>query len=110
MLKPNQSIILKGPNEAGREIIAASASDSTFLMAYTPFGSNFSLSITLIKGDSIKAWWFNPRNSTSIFINQMDINSDMEFDPPFDEKRGNDWVLIIDKANSGYLNISEMSK
>jgi len=110
LLKPNQSIILKGPNEAGREIIAASASDSTFLMAYTPFGSNFSLSLTLIKGDSIKAWWFNPRNSTSIFINQMDKNSDMEFDPPFDEKLGNDWVLIIDKANSGYLNISEMSK
>ena len=101
-LAPDQKIIIEGPNAAGKAIVAATAQDSSFLMAYAPYGSNFRLSLKKINADSVRAWWFNPRDRTTIRMGKIKKADDRVFDPPADERRGNDWVLVLDDARRNH--------
>ncbi|MEX2593594.1 MAG: glycoside hydrolase family 140 protein [Anditalea sp.] len=92
---PNQEIILKGPQGSGMKILAAMAADGSFVLAYTPYGSNFSLDLSQLSGDQISVSWFNPQIGESVKAGTMEKKETMDFDPPSDEKRGNDWVLVV---------------
>ena len=93
---PAFELVQSGPNSNGREILAAVASDSTFVVAYTPYGVNFTLDLSNIKMEAPTAKWFNPRNNTFIPIGEAKKDDNVLFTAPADPKAGNDWVLIID--------------
>lgn len=94
-LMPAQDLVKNSPKEAGMEILAAKANDGSFLLAYTPYGSGFSLDLSPLRGNNISLTWFNPRIGERIHAGTMKKKGLMEFDPPGDEKRGNDWVLLL---------------
>lgn len=97
LLESDQSLLGRGPNTAGKAIRVALASDSSLVMAYSPFGSSFTLSLNRLSAARLHVWWFNPRDGTHIDAGEMEApTSDILFDPPGDEKRDNDWVLVID--------------
>ena len=101
LLEPSNALVTRGPNTDGREVMAALAKDGSFLFAYTPFGSEFTIEIDKIQGDTVRLWWFNPRIGTSIPMGELKKEKYYQADPPSDEKRGNDWVLIIENAALG---------
>lgn len=102
VLAPAQTRLLAGPNAGGLEVRVAAARDGSFLMAYTPHGSIFDLSLKDLGTGALHGWWFNPRDGTSIEIGPLASTERATFDPPADERRGNDWVLVLDDAARGF--------
>lgn len=94
-LVPKNEIIKSGPNTNGKEILAAVANDGAFLVAYSPYGMNFNLDLSTLNSQLLHAKWFNPKNNTYINLDEINKGDDVEFDPPADPERGNDWVLLI---------------
>ncbi len=94
-MKPKFDLVKSGPNTNGREILAAAATDSTFIIAYSPYGINFNLDLSSLNSEDISASWFNPRNNSFIQIGEVKQEDNVLFDPPADPKMGNDWVLIV---------------
>jgi len=73
-----------------------------FLFAYSYTGRSFTLQLGHISGSRLKAWWFKPKDGTSELIGQFKNDGVQSFDPPGEEKQGNDWVLVLDDAAKGY--------
>ena len=94
-LVPAPSWLRSGPNTGGREIRVAAAANGTLVFAYSPYGTSFTLDLSAVKGEKIKTHWFNPRNGTTVTVGTAEKTELMAFDPPADEKRGNDWVLVL---------------
>jgi len=102
LLQPAQSLLRSGPNTGGKEIRVALASDGSCVLAYSPYGSSFTLLLTELASARLRGWWFNPRDKTYIDMGAIEMGSEMVFDPPSDERRGNDWVLVLDDADKQY--------
>ena len=102
LLEPASNILRDAPNTFGRECRAASASDGSFLMVYSPYGSTFTITTEKLQALNLKAWWFNASIGRAVFIGELVKESEMTFDPPADERRGNDWVLVLEDAAKGY--------
>lgn len=102
LLEPASEMLRDAPSEAGTECRAAAASDGSFLMVYAPFGSTFKISTEKLKAIRVKAWWFDTSTGEAISVGELVVENEMTFDPPSDEKRGNDWVLVLDDASKGF--------
>ncbi|MDZ7345401.1 MAG: glycoside hydrolase family 140 protein, partial [candidate division KSB1 bacterium] len=98
LLQPASHLLLDAPSEPEKICRAALARDGSFLVVYTPYGSTFTLDLEPMKGSQVVGWWYSPAIGKSIYIGKFEKNSRMTFDPPSDEKRGNDWVLLLDDA------------
>jgi hypothetical protein len=94
-MQPDNSIVKNGPNTNGREILASAATDGTFIIAYTPHGMDFSLDLSKLKSEMVSVSWFNPRNNSYITLKDIDKGENVNFDPPADPARGNDWLLLV---------------
>ncbi|MBN2480170.1 MAG: glycoside hydrolase family 140 protein [Bacteroidales bacterium] len=103
LIPSNDLIIQTSAVGSGSEILAAMASDTSYMILYTPFGSKFSVKTDVFSDASLFAWWFNPRNCTVIIIGEIKPSKNKNFDPPFDEDRGNDWVLVIEKESKNFV-------
>jgi len=92
---PDQSLIAGEQGQKYDYIAATRGRDYAFI--YTCNGHNFSVNMGKIKGDKVKASWYNPKNGQSMLIDNFDNNGVREFNPPGDELLGNDWVLVLEK-------------
>ncbi len=54
-----------------------------------------SLNMGKIKGDKVKASWYNPRNGKLKTIGTFNNKGVQEFNPPGEKMDGNDWVLVL---------------
>lgn len=98
-LQPADDLLKNAPNVGGKTVKASLASDGSFLFVYTPFGSDLTVDLSKMDASNLRCWWYNPRNHTSIHIKDMENPKNAQlFDPPADEKEGNDWVLVVDAA------------
>ena len=93
-------LLKKGPNTTGKEVVVGRANDGSFIMAYAPHGSTFSLDLD-IDASNLKAWWYHGRTGTCVDGGSIDKEAEVSFDPPGDEARGNDWVLLVEEASDG---------
>ena len=86
----------------GRYVFAATRDvDGTFAMVYAPIGRTFSVRMDVIKGLSVKAWWFNPRTGEATAIGTFPNTGERAFTPP-DPGEMIDWVLVLDDASKNY--------
>lgn len=105
---PDPSIIVEGkvltamPGEGRYRFVATRDEAGTYAMIYAPVGREFSVNMKKIKGNTVKAWWFNPRNGEATlfgtFANDQAIRT---FSPP-GKGEMTDWVLVLDDAASNY--------
>lgn len=87
---------------AGRYRFAATRdTDGTYAMVYAPVGRSFKVRMDAIKGPTIKAWWFNPRDGKAKAIGTFTNEGEREFTPP-DKGEMIDWVLVLDDAAKNY--------
>jgi hypothetical protein len=96
-LEPKNEIVKSGPNTNGKDVLAAVADDGSFLVAYSPWGMNFKLDLTILRSKELKASWFNPRNNAYIKLGNVTSGGEFMFDPPADPMRGNDWILLVNE-------------
>jgi len=68
-------------------------------MVYAPVGRPFTVRLSKVGGDRIKAWWFNPRNGKARAIGTFrNDGGERTFTPP-DAGEHLDWVLVLDDAS-----------
>jgi hypothetical protein len=98
---PDQSIIVSGQGEKGEYITAFRDAKGRYGMIYLPVGKEMVVNAGFIKGDMIRAWWFDPKNNKASMIGTMKRSDALKFTPPAlgIEK---DWVLILDDANEKF--------
>jgi hypothetical protein len=76
-------------------------SEGSYAMVYAPVGKTFSVRTDCIRGDTINAWWFNPRTGKASLIAKFSNTRRHEFTPP-DVGEALDWVLVLDDAARGF--------
>ena len=88
---PAQELIV---DNGERYNYVAGTKGKDYAMLYVYNGRSFRVDITKLNFSPSKATWFDPRTGEkkSIAIGNSDL-----FDPPGEQKDGNDWVLIIEK-------------
>jgi hypothetical protein len=87
---------------AGRyEFTATRDTDGTYAMVYAPIGRSFSVRMTVIKGSTVKCWWFNPRTGAATLIGSFPNTGERQFTPP-DKGEMLDWVLVLDDESKRY--------
>ena len=93
---PDQSLV-STQGEKYRYIAATRGRDYAMLYNYT--GRTFQVNMGKIRGKKIRASWFDPRTGEKHPIGKFRNKGSLQFDPPGEEMDGNDWVLILEKAN-----------
>lgn len=87
---------------AGRyRFVATRDETGSYAMVYAPVGRQFKVRMDLIKGATVKAWWFNPRDGRATLIGEFPNTGERAFTPP-DPGEHLDWVLVLDDAAKEY--------
>ena len=95
---PDQSLIVGDAWVGTGDHLRATRDEArTYAMLYVPSGQHVKANLTLLAGDKVRAWWFNPRDGVATLLGELEKKPDAEFKPPFDA-RGRDWVLVLDDA------------
>ncbi|MDE1193577.1 MAG: glycoside hydrolase family 140 protein [Arachidicoccus sp.] len=94
---PDQSVVV---DQGEKYKYIAVTRSNAYLLAYDYTGRKFSLNLENIKVKSVVASWYNPRNGSKTAIGKILSNGIVNFNPPGEEKNGNDWVLILDYIKS----------
>jgi hypothetical protein len=101
-LAPDQGVLARDPGEGAGHQRAARARDGSYLFAYTPLGQPLSIRLDRLRTQEVRAYWFDPRTGEASEIGTFAGRGVREFDPPGAVGRGNDWVLVIDSADTDF--------
>lgn len=73
------------------------------LMAHAPAGEGFALDTTALPGESLRAWWFDPRTGVPVDTGSVPRSASTAFFPPVTGPADaeQDWVLVVDDADAG---------
>lgn len=86
----------------GRYHVAATRDASgAFGMVYSPVGRPFSVRMEKIRGEEIRAWWFNPRDGQATPLGSFPRGGERRFTPPSPGEYL-DWILVLDDASQGF--------
>jgi hypothetical protein len=94
---PDQSLIAGEVDQTRRHIAATRGKDYAFL--YCPMNEAVKVKLGKIRGDQVKAWWYNPRNGIATAIGLFDNTGTLTLSVPPD---GPDWILVLDDAQAAY--------
>ncbi|MHC1763067.1 MAG: glycoside hydrolase family 140 protein [Verrucomicrobiia bacterium] len=86
--------------------VTAIADDASFAIAYLPTRRTLTLDMAKLSGDTLKGWWFNPRDGKVTVIGKFPNTGEREFTPP-DLAEQLDWVLVLDNAARNYPQAGE---
>jgi len=96
----NQQLIVENPYDPTGYLTACSGDG--YIFVYIPTGKTVKIKTGLLNASTIKIWWFNPRTGEVIAAGERSNQDIIEFDPPGECQRGNDWVVVIDDIRMGY--------
>jgi len=87
---------------AGRyQFTSTRDTSGSYAMVYAPVGRSFSVRMSAITGNRVKAWWFNPRTGAATAIGSFANTGQREFTPP-DRGEMLDWILVLDDESKKY--------
>lgn len=84
--------VFEGYGSKETYVSAALSENGETLIAYLPVGTTIGVDLSMISGNRVVAWWFNPRNGLAHKVGEYPQKGRMQFTPP-DTK---DWVLVLD--------------
>jgi hypothetical protein len=93
---PDQSLVVGEQGEKYNYIAATRGNDYVFIYDYT--GKPFEVRMGKINGGSVKASWYSPKNGSKKSIGTFVNKGFRKFDPPGEQRGGNDWVLILESV------------
>jgi hypothetical protein len=80
--------------------------DASYIMVYLPLFRSLSIDTSVIAGEKLKVWWFNPRNGQAFLQSEIENSAAFSFsnwDHIIKEGQGGpDWVVVIDDAAAAY--------
>jgi hypothetical protein len=90
---PAQELVVDSGERYNR---VAATKGNSYAMFYVYNGRPFSIDASKLKFAATKAHWFNPATSKQQSVEGYKKDK-ASFDPPGEQKDGNDWVLILEK-------------
>ncbi len=100
--RPAPMFFLKSFAGLGTEHIQATLSeDDSYAMVYSAAGKSFKVDLDKLSGETLNAFWYDPRTGDSHAIGQFSSDGIKEFKPPT-EGYGQDWVLVLDDASKEF--------
>jgi hypothetical protein len=96
---PDQSIIEENNTLPSERIQATRGNNYAFI--YSSEGKPFTVILNKISGNTLHAYWYNPRNGKTTEIGKFSNSNPKKFIPP-SGGYGQDWVLVIDDAAKNY--------
>ncbi len=97
-LIPANEFVVDGPQRGGARIRAARANDGDFALVYSPRGETFAVAMGITAPSQVRASWYDPRYGTGYHLHTGDNAAIQTFVPP-SSGRGQDWVLVLDRAD-----------
>lgn len=73
----------------------------SYAMVYAPVGRSFSVRLDQLSGETIRAWWFDPRNGSARLIGEFPKAATKQFTPPTPGELL-DWILVLDDAAKNF--------
>ena len=104
---PDDSVIVTSevptamPGAGRYKFVATRDEAGTYAMVYAPIGRPFIVRTDVIKGQRVKAWWFDPRTGKATDAGEFANSGTKAFTPP-DRGEMVDWVLVLDDAAKQY--------
>ena len=92
---PDQSAIASEQGEGTQRLVAARAEDGSFAIAYTPRGEPVSIHMNALRGSSVKAQWYDPRDGSWRAIGRFANKGVREFAAPSHGEQ-DDWLPVLD--------------
>lgn len=80
----------------------AGAEDGSYVLGYTPAGSDVVLDLDLLSGDTARPWWVQPATGTTLELAQLSSSGIARFPVPQGTGGSTDWVLVVDDVAAGY--------
>jgi predicted esterase len=99
---PDQSLIVGSTLGGSDHVQAMRAGDRSYALVYSASGQSFKVDLTKVSGTSVKASWFSPRDGSTQDAGTFAESSAQTFTPPT-SGYGQDWVLVLDDADQGYI-------
>ncbi len=96
---PDQSLIVPSYYPETDYVVATRGDGYAFV--YFPTGWPAEIILDKIGAKSINAYWYDPRNGESKFIESFAGNGTRKFTPP-SNGRGNDWILVLDDVTKNF--------
>lgn len=93
---PHQDIVARNPHDPPGRLVACSGKD--YSMVYAPTGKEIWLYPDKLAFKRYKARWYDPRTGEFQPGEGSEMDGLVVFDPPGEEERGNDWVLVIEEV------------
>jgi hypothetical protein len=93
---PDQSLVVGEQGEKYAYIAATRGNDYAFVYDYS--GKPVEVRMGKIAGSNVKASWYSPKNGSKKAIGTFINKGFRKFDPPGEQKDGNDWVLILESV------------
>lgn len=89
---PDQAMVVSG------ERVRATRGDG-YAFFYIPTGKPLTVALGKVSGETVEAWWYDPREGTSHPIGAVPNQGTKEFAPPAGDQ---DWVLVLDDASKKF--------
>ncbi len=97
---PDQGMVVGGQTEDNNYTSATRDVNGTFAMIYFPQGTEKTLDLAELNGNTFTAWWYDPRTGVS-FKGKAIQEKRPKIYPP-SKGIGNDWVLVVDALNTDF--------
>nr|GFC05114.1 hypothetical protein [Tanacetum cinerariifolium] len=91
---PDQSLIAGDAGQKYNRLLATRGKNYAFIYTYN--GREMKVNLGKIAGAKVKASWYSPRDGKTTAIGTFANKGTREFNPPGEQKDGNDWVLVLD--------------
>ena len=104
---PDDSLIVPAvpatsiPGTGVNRMAATRDNAASYMLVYTPAGRPFRVRTGRLSGDTLRAWWFNPRDGNPQLIGEFTKTDTRPFTPPMLGEQM-DWVLVIDDVAKDY--------
>ena len=104
---PDNSIVVTSevssavPGTGAYSFVATRDQNELYAMVYVPVGRRFSVKMDVIKGSSVIAWWYNPRNGEATKIGKYKNTGTQTFNTP-DPGESLDWILVLDDESANF--------
>ncbi len=98
---PDQSLLASEAGTGGDHVQATRDADGSYAFVYSPSGQPFIVDPSALSGETLAAWWFDPRTAHAQSLGVFPRTPSRIWSPPTSGD-GQDWVLVLDDAARNY--------
>ena len=96
-----QELLASNPDDPEGYMAATMGEGYAFI--YTPTGKTIHVEVSKLPFRQLRSWWFDPRIGIALEAAYTNEGPGfVRFDPPGEEKAGNDWVLVLDDVTLNF--------